>query len=96
MANLHILRVFVGENDAGGNPLGVFLEGGEVPDSDRQRVAGNLGFSETVFVEDPWRGELRIVTPETELPFAGPPSVGTASLLAWAGFVVPVLLPPAG
>ena len=96
MANLHILRVFVGENDAGGNPLRVFLEGGEVPESDRQRVAANLGSSETVFVEDPWRGELRIFTPETELPFAGHPSVGTAWLLAREGFVVPVLRPPAG
>jgi predicted PhzF superfamily epimerase YddE/YHI9 len=96
VAHLHILKVFVGENGAGGNPLGVFLQGGEVPEEDRQRVAADLGFSETVFVEDAARGELRIFTPKTELPFAGHPLVGTAWLLARGGFEVPVLRPPAG
>ena len=67
-----------------------------MPDEDRQRVAAELGFSETVFVEDPGRGELRIFTPETELPFAGHPLVGTAWLLAEEGFEAPVLRPPAG
>ena len=96
MANLHILRVFVGENGTGGNPLGVFLEGQKVPEEDRQRIAADLGFSETVFVEDPGRGELRIFTPETELPFAGHPLVGAAWLLAKEGSGAPVLRPPAG
>lgn len=95
MARLHILKVFVGESGSG-NPLGVFLGGREVPDEDRQRVAAELGFSETVFVEDPGRGELRIFTPEAELPFAGHPLVGTAWLLAEEGFEAPVLRPPAG
>jgi predicted PhzF superfamily epimerase YddE/YHI9 len=93
---LHILKVFVGEGNAGGNPLGVFLEGGEVPEQDRQAVAADLGFSETVFVDDPERGELRIFTPTTELPFAGHPLVGTAWLLAREGSEVSALRPPAG
>ncbi len=96
MTKLHVLRVFVGENGVGGNPLGVFLEGGEVPEEDRQLVAADLGFSETVFVEDPVRGELRIFTPGTELPFAGHPLVGTAWLLVQEGTGVSVLRPPAG
>lgn len=95
MARLHTLEVFVGEN-GGGNPLGVFLERREVPEGDRQRIAAELGFSETVFVEDPGRGELRIFTPQTELPFAGHPLVGTAWLLAERGFKVGALHPPAG
>jgi predicted PhzF superfamily epimerase YddE/YHI9 len=96
MARLHVLKVFVGEDGAGGNPLGVFLEGGEVPEGDRQSVAADLGFSETVFVDDAERGELRIFTPGSELPFAGHPLVGTAWLLAREGFETPTLLPPAG
>ena len=96
MPELHILKVFVGEGNAGGNPLGVFLEGGEVPEQDRQAVAADLGFSETVFVDDPERGELRIFTPGTELPFAGHPLVGTAWLLAQEGSEVSILRPPAG
>ena len=96
MATLHVLRVFVGEGGAGGNPLGVFLEGKEVPEDRRQSVAADLGFSETVFVDDPDRGELRIFTPTVELPFAGHPLVGTAWLLSSEGFEVPLLRPPAG
>lgn len=96
MANLHVLRVFVDEDGAGGNPLGIFLEGREVAEQDRQKVAADLGFSETVFVEDLERGELRIFTPTTELPFAGHPLVGTAWLLAREGAGASVLRPPAG
>jgi predicted PhzF superfamily epimerase YddE/YHI9 len=96
VARLHILKVFVGENGAAGNPLGVFLQGGEVPEEDRQRLAADLGFSETVFVEDAARGELRIFTPKMELPFAAHPLVGTAWLLAKEGFEVQGLRPPAG
>ena len=96
MATLHVLRVFVGEGGAGGSPLGVFLEGKEVPEDRRQRVAADLGLSETVFVDDPDRGELRIFTPKVELPFAGHPLVGTAWLLLREGFEVPLLRPPAG
>jgi predicted PhzF superfamily epimerase YddE/YHI9 len=96
MPRLHVLKVFVGESGAGGNPLGVFLDGHEVPENERQRVAAGLGFSETVFVDDAERGELRIFTPATELPFAGHPLVGTAWLLDGEGFEAPVLRPPAG
>lgn len=96
MAQLHVLRVFVGEADAGGNPLGVFLGGAEVPAARRQAVAAELGFSETVFVDDAARGAVRIHTPEGELPFAGHPLVGTSWLLAEVGDGVEVLRPPAG
>ncbi len=96
MPRLHVLKVFVGEGGSGGNPLGVFVEGSEVPEEDRQAVAADLGFSETVFVEDAAHGELRIFTPATELPFAGHPLVGTAWLLASQGLEVSALRPPAG
>ncbi len=96
MPTLHELKVFVGESGAGGNPLGVFLGGHEVPENERQRVAADLGFSETVFVDDPERGELRIFTPATELSFAGHPLVGTAWLLSREGLEAPILRPPAG
>lgn len=83
MAKLHVLKVFVGES--GGNPLGVFLEGGEVPKNERQSVAADLGFSETAFVDDAERGEVRIFTPAVELDFAGHPAVGAAWLLDGVG-----------
>ena len=96
MARLHVLRVFCDDHGRGGNPLGVFLNGAEVLSERRQAVAADLGFSETVFVDDAARGEVRIFTPGTELPFAGHPTVGTSWLLRETGTPVDTLRPPAG
>jgi predicted PhzF superfamily epimerase YddE/YHI9 len=96
MPTLHVLRVFVNEDGEWGNPLGVFLDGAAVPEPERQRVAAELGFSETVFVEDRAEGRIRIYTPAVELPFAGHPTVGAAWLLAREGSPVGVLRTPAG
>jgi predicted PhzF superfamily epimerase YddE/YHI9 len=82
VSRLHVLRVFCDEAGEGGNPLAVFLDGAEVAADSRQEVAADLGLSETVFVDDAERGELRIFTPTVELPFAGHPTVGSAWLLA--------------
>jgi predicted PhzF superfamily epimerase YddE/YHI9 len=96
MATLHVLRVFTDEAGEHGNPLGVFRDGFEVPANRRQAVAHQLGFSETVYVDDPGRGRCRIFTPGLELPFAGHPTVGTAWLLGEQGDPVEQLRPPAG
>jgi predicted PhzF superfamily epimerase YddE/YHI9 len=96
VAELHVLRVFVNEEGEWGNPLGVFLDGGEIAPVDRQRVAAALGFSETVFVEDRASARIRIHTPAVELPFAGHPAVGTAWLLARRGAAGKVLRVAAG
>lgn len=100
MTTLEVLKVFVGGggvgNPAGGNLLGVFLNGGAIPESERLRVAAELGFSETVFVDDPGTGSLRIFTPVAELPFAGHPLVGAAWLLRREGINLSALRPPAG
>ena len=96
MPTLHVLRVFVNEDGEWGNPLGVFLDGKRVPEGERQSVAAELGFSETVFVDDRGGGALRIYTPAIELPFAGHPLVGTAWLLTKEGGSAAALRPPAG
>ena len=93
---LQVVRVFCAADATGGNALGVFLDGGDVAEEDRQPVAYELGFSETVFVDDRERGELRIFTPMLELPLAGHPLVGTAWLLREAGQEPAALRPPAG
>jgi len=96
MSSLRVLRVFVNEDGEWGNPLGVFLDGREVPEARRQEVAAELGFSETVFVDDRAEGRVRIHTPLVELPFAGHPTVGAAWLLAREGSPVDALRTPAG
>jgi predicted PhzF superfamily epimerase YddE/YHI9 len=93
---LHTLRVFLGSGGGGGNPLGVILDGRAVPVERRQAVAAELGFSETVFVDEPATGALRIFTPAVELPLAGHPLVGTSWLLRHTGSPVDTLRPPAG
>ncbi|MEV0220533.1 PhzF family phenazine biosynthesis protein [Streptomyces sp. NPDC050704] len=92
MTDYDVLRVFCGPRGGYGNELGVVREGSVLPDRDeRQRFAAKLGFSETVFVDDPERGVIDIYTPSTRLPFAGYPCVGAAWLLD-----VPELVTPAG
>jgi len=93
---VHLLRVFCVDEGTGGNPLAVFLDGSEVPPAQRQGVAADLGLSETVFCDDPERGEIRIFTPAVEVEFAGHPSVGTAWLLAEQRAPVEALRPPVG
>ena len=96
MAELHVLRVFVDAAGGAGNPLGVFLDGAAVPRDRRQAVAADLGFAETVFVDDRAGGRLEIYTPRLALPFAGHPLVGLAWLLGQTGEQPRVLRPPAG
>lgn len=97
VATLDVLRVFCAVDGSGGNPLGVFLDGvAAAAEEDRQPIAAELGFAETVFVDDRRRGELRIFTPEVELPLAGHPLVGTAWLLRERGPEPTTLRPPAG
>jgi predicted PhzF superfamily epimerase YddE/YHI9 len=100
MTELHVLRVFMGADGRGGNPLGVFLDGPAIEPTHRQAVAAELGYSETVWVDDVDvdRGlaAIRIFTPGVEMPFAGHPTVGTSWLLRERGRGVGVLHVPAG
>jgi trans-2,3-dihydro-3-hydroxyanthranilate isomerase len=68
-----------------GNQLAVFTDAREIPESQLQRLAKELNFSETTFVYPP-EGDghirMRIFTPTAELPFAGHPTLGTAFVLA--------------
>ena len=76
-----VLRVFTDSDGRFGNPLGV-VDASAVDPNDRQRIATELGYSETVFVDIPQAGSstahARIFTPVTELPFAGHPTVGAS------------------
>src|SRR5215475_14051651 len=68
-----------------GNPLAVFTDARGIPDSMLQPLALEMHLSETVFCY-PARGaghvRIRIFTPDHELPFAGPPVLGSAFVLA--------------
>jgi trans-2,3-dihydro-3-hydroxyanthranilate isomerase len=73
----------------GGNQLVVFPDATGITDQTMQKLAREFNFSETTFVlppRDPAHTcQVRIFTPNQELPFAGHPTVGTAAVLAHLG-----------
>lgn len=83
--SFHTLDVFT-ESRFGGNPLAVVLEADALTSETMQDIAREFGLSETVFVLKPENpahsARIRIFTPTRELPFAGHPTIGTATLLA--------------
>ena len=94
-----VLRVFTDAHGEFGNPLGVVDAATAAPD-ERQHIATQLGYSETIFIDLPHAGSTtahaRIFTPATELPFAGHPTVGAAWWLRERGTPVDTLQVPAG
>ncbi|AWZ05266.1 hypothetical protein DRB96_11075 [Streptomyces sp. ICC1] len=78
---VHVLRVFTDEEGGFGNPLGVVLHAEGLDSDRRQRIAAELGYSETVFVDDLDRARLQIFTPAVEVPMAGHPLVGISWML---------------
>jgi trans-2,3-dihydro-3-hydroxyanthranilate isomerase len=70
-----------------GNQLGVFLDGRPFTTEEMQSLAREMNFAETVFLLPPREGGdvwVRIFTPESELPFAGHPVLGTAFVVGAA------------
>jgi predicted PhzF superfamily epimerase YddE/YHI9 len=94
-----VLRVFTDAQGNFGNPLGV-VDAAAVEPEHRQRLAAQLGYSETTFVDLPATGSstahARIYTPLTELPFAGHPTVGASWWLRARGTPIRTLQVPAG
>jgi predicted PhzF superfamily epimerase YddE/YHI9 len=94
-----VLRVFTDQDGNFGNPLGV-VEANQAEPSERQRIATQLGYSETVFIDvlgsRASTAHARIYTPATELPFAGHPTVGASWWLRDRGTPVRTLQVPAG
>jgi trans-2,3-dihydro-3-hydroxyanthranilate isomerase len=77
----------------GGNPLAVFLRGEDFKEAQFQQVAREMNLSETTFVLPSSHPDadfdVRIFTPEKEIPFAGHPTLGTAFVLRHAGLIPP-------
>ena len=94
-----VLRVFTDVGGNYGNPLGV-VDNSTVEPADRQRIATQLGYSETIFIDLPADGSntahARIFTPAVELPFAGHPTVGASWWLREQGSAINTLQVPAG
>jgi trans-2,3-dihydro-3-hydroxyanthranilate isomerase len=80
----YIVDVFAEEKFAG-NQLAVFRGGAKLSAETMQKIAREMHFSETTFIisEEKHEGgyDVRIFTPEAEIPFAGHPTLGTAHII---------------
>lgn len=79
---IHRVAAFT-ENGSGGNPAGVVLAD-TLPDAEiMQRIAAEVGYSETAFAApsgESWR--TRYFSPESEVPFCGHATVALGAVLA--------------
>jgi len=78
----YIVDVFAEEKYAG-NQLAVVLDAQNLTTAEMQKIAREMNYSETTFIVGKEKGafNVRIFTPERELPFAGHPTLGTAFII---------------
>lgn len=81
---LYTVDVFT-DRKYSGNQLAVIRHAHDIDDQTMQAIAKEMNYSETTFIHSDTPGEngydVRIFTPETELPFAGHPTLGTAFVI---------------
>lgn len=74
-----------------GNPVAVIMDASTLTSEQMQEIANWTNLSETTFVlpatDSQADYQVRIFTPQSELPFAGHPTIGTAYALLEAGLV---------
>ena len=82
--NYSIVDVF-SQGKYTGNPLAVFKNVGNITESEMQQIAQEINYSETTFILSDSKNEgsfdVRIFTPNEEVPFAGHPTLGTAFII---------------
>lgn len=92
-----VVNVFVDPRGQYGNPLGIIWSSDSTRGQEQQ-IASDLGFSETIFIDEVSDGRCRarIFTPTRELAFAGHPTVGLAAWLRESGDDIRSIVVPAG
>lgn len=80
--SFRILNVFA-ESTFGGNPLCVFEDASGMSDDTMQALARQFNLSETAFLlpSEVAMSRVRIFTPNSEMPFAGHPTLGSAHVV---------------
>jgi PhzF family phenazine biosynthesis protein len=67
----------------GGNPAGVWIGDALPPDAAMQRIAHEIGYSETAFAAPLGKGwRVRYFSPESEVPFCGHATIALGAALA--------------
>ncbi len=80
----HIVDVFA-ETQYAGNQLAVVRDTGSLSETVMLKIAKEMNYSETTFILSTTQRDggydVRIFTPEKEIPFAGHPTLGTAFII---------------
>ncbi len=87
------LAAFTSE-PTGGNPAGVWIGEAFPPDAEMQRIAADVGYSETAFLVPhgsvvPGRFRVRYFSPLAEVPFCGHATIASGVALAERGLAAP-------
>jgi PhzF family phenazine biosynthesis protein len=67
------------DTPTGGNPAGVVLDANGLPDAEMLRIAADVGYSETAFVDG---DDIRYFSPLAEVPFCGHATIATGVAIA--------------
>ncbi|MEX3748348.1 PhzF family phenazine biosynthesis protein [Lysinibacillus xylanilyticus] len=82
--NYSIVDVF-SQGKYTGNQLAVFKNAEKIPENEMQQIAKEINFSESTFIllntKKDNGYDVRIFTPNEEIPFAGHPTLGTAYVI---------------
>jgi PhzF family phenazine biosynthesis protein len=81
---MSVLRIAAfSDGDSGGNPAGVLIGEAFSADAEMQRIAAEVGYSETVFAVPAATGwRVRYFSPESEVPFCGHATIALGVALA--------------
>jgi PhzF family phenazine biosynthesis protein len=67
------------DTPAGGNPAGIVLDANGMSDAEMLRIAADVGYSETAFVDG---DDIRYFSPLAEVPFCGHATIATGVAIA--------------
>jgi PhzF family phenazine biosynthesis protein len=83
IVKVHTLNAFA-KTQKGGNPAGVVLEAGNLSDKQMQKIAQEVGFSETAFVSKSDKADFKVqfFTPNGEVDLCGHATIATFFLMA--------------
>jgi PhzF family phenazine biosynthesis protein len=84
ISSTSVLRIAAfSDGEQGGNPAGVWIGPALPPDAEMQRLAHEVGFSETAFAARSGDGfRVRYFSPETEVAFCGHATIALGAALA--------------
>lgn len=80
---MEVMRISAfSENGVGGNPAGVLIADAFPTDADMQKIASEVGYSETAFAVGAGRDwRVRYFSPESEVPFCGHATIALGAAL---------------